>query len=140
MPDKWECPWYAACDLAFHWLPLALVAPDSGKQQLMLLVREWYMHPSGQLPAYEWQLGDVNPPVHAWASYRVYQIERRTTGRADRGFLESIFLKLMLNFTWWVNRKDAAGHNVFEAGFLCLGNLRVFTPTNPLPRSAPPQQ
>jgi hypothetical protein len=133
MPDKWEYPWYAAWDLAFHCIPLALVDPEFAKQQLTLLVREWYMHPSGQLPAYEWQLGDVNPPVHAWASYRVYQIERRTTGRADRGFLESIFLKLMLNFTWWVNRKDAAGHNVFEGGFLGLDNIGVFDRSKPLP-------
>jgi hypothetical protein len=133
MPDKWEYPWYAAWDLAFHSIPLALVDPDFAKQQLELLVREWYMHPSGQLPAYEWQLGDVNPPVHAWAAYRVYQIERRTTGRADREFLESLFLKLMLNFTWWVNRKDAAGHNVFEGGFLGLDNIGVFDRSKPLP-------
>jgi hypothetical protein len=133
MPDKWEYPWYAAWDLAFHCIPLALVDPDAAKQQLTLLVREWYMHPSGQMPAYEWQLGDVNPPVHAWAAYRVYQIERRTTGRADRDFLESIFLKLMLNFTWWVNRKDAAGHNVFEGGFLGLDNIGLFDRSKPLP-------
>jgi hypothetical protein len=133
MPDKWEYPWYAAWDLAFHCIPLALVDPDFAKQQLTLLVREWYMHPSGQLPAYEWQLGDVNPPVHAWATYRVYQIERRVTGRADREFLESIFLKLMLNFTWWVNRKDAAGRNVFEGGFLGLDNIGVFDRSKPLP-------
>ncbi|HLK35760.1 MAG TPA: glucosidase, partial [Polyangiaceae bacterium] len=123
MPDKWEYPWYAAWDVAFHCIPLALVDPAFAKQQLTLLVREWYMHPSGQIPAYEWQLGDVNPPVHAWAAYRVYQIERRTTGRADRAFLESVFLKLMLNFTWWVNRKDTAGRNVFEGGFLGLDNI-----------------
>ncbi|MGO9835958.1 MAG: MGH1-like glycoside hydrolase domain-containing protein [Polyangiaceae bacterium] len=133
MPDKWEYPWYAAWDLAFHCIPLALVDPEFAKQQLTLLVREWYMHPSGQLPAYEWQLGDVNPPVHAWAAYRVYQIERRTTGYADREFLESIFLKLMLNFTWWVNRKDAAGRNVFEGGFLGLDNIGVFDRSKPLP-------
>jgi hypothetical protein len=133
MPDKWEYPWYAAWDLAFHCIPLALVDPEFAKQQLTLLVREWYMHPSGQLPAYEWQLGDVNPPVHAWAAYRVYQIERRITGRADREFLESIFLKLMLNFTWWVNRKDAAGRNVFEGGFLGLDNIGVFDRSKPLP-------
>ncbi len=133
MPDKWEYPWYAAWDLAFHCIPLALVDPEFAKQQLTLLVREWYMHPSGQLPAYEWQLGDVNPPVHAWAAYRVYQIERRTTGRADREFHESIFLKLMLNFTWWVNRKDAGGRNVFEGGFLGLDNIGVFDRSKPLP-------
>jgi hypothetical protein len=133
MPDKWEYPWYAAWDLAFHCIPLALVDAEFAKQQLMLLVREWYMHPNGQIPAYEWQLGDVNPPVHAWAAYRVYQIERRTTGRADREFLESVFLKLMLNFTWWVNRKDAAGRNVFEGGFLGLDNIGVFDRSKPLP-------
>jgi hypothetical protein len=133
MPDKWEYPWYAAWDLAFHCIPLALVDPEFAKQQLTLLVREWYMHPNGQIPAYEWQLGDVNPPVHAWAAYRVYQIERRTTGRADRAFLESIFLKLMLNFTWWVNRKDTAGRNVFEGGFLGLDNIGLFDRSKPLP-------
>jgi len=133
MPDKWEYPWYAAWDLAFHCIPMALVDADFAKEQLMLLVREWYMHPNGQLPAYEWQLGDVNPPVHAWAAYRVYQIERRTTGRADRAFLESVFLKLMLNFTWWVNRKDAAGRNVFEGGFLGLDNIGLFDRSKPLP-------
>jgi hypothetical protein len=133
MPDKWEYPWYAAWDLAFHCVPLAIVDPEFAKQQLLLLTREWYMHPSGQLPAYEWQLGDVNPPVHAWAAYRVYQIERRTTGRADRAFLESVFLKLMLNFTWWVNRKDAGGRNVFEGGFLGLDNIGVFDRSKPLP-------
>jgi hypothetical protein len=133
MPDKWEYPWYAAWDLAFHCIPLALVDPEFAKQQLTLLLREWYMHPSGQIPAYEWQLGDVNPPVHAWAAYRVYQIERRTTGRADRVFLESIFLKLMLNFTWWVNRKDTLGRNVFEGGFLGLDNIGVFDRSKPLP-------
>jgi hypothetical protein len=133
MPDKWEYPWYAAWDLAFHCIPIALVDPDFAKQQLTLLLREWYMHPSGQIPAYEWQLGDVNPPVHAWAAYRVYQIERRTTGRGDREFLESVFLKLMLNFTWWVNRKDTLGRNVFEGGFLGLDNIGVFDRSKPLP-------
>jgi hypothetical protein len=133
MPDKWEYPWYAAWDLAFHCIPMALVDPEGAKQQLMFLVREWYMHPSGQIPAYEWQLGDVNPPVHAWAAYRVYQIERRTTGRSDRAFLESMFHKLMLNFTWWVNRKDTRGRNVFEGGFLGLDNIGLFDRSRPLP-------
>jgi hypothetical protein len=133
MPDKWEYPWYAAWDLAFHCIPLALVDPEFAKQQLTLLVREWYMHPNGQIPAYEWQLSDVNPPVHAWAALRVYRIERRVAGRADRAFLESIFLKLMLNFTWWVNRKDAGGRNVFEGGFLGLDNVGVFDRSKPLP-------
>jgi hypothetical protein len=133
IPDKWEYPWFAAWDLAFHCIPLALVDAEFAKQQLTLLVREWYMHPNGQIPAYEWQFGDVNPPVHAWAAYRVYQIERRTTGRADRAFLESIFLKLMLNFTWWVNRKDTSGRNVFEGGFLGLDNIGLFDRSRPLP-------
>ena len=133
MPDKWEYPWYAAWDLAFHCIPLALVDPDFAKQQLTLLVREWYMHPNGQLPAYEWQLSDVNPPVHAWAAFRVYRIERRVAGRADRAFLEAIFHKLMLNFTWWVNRKDTDGRNVFEGGFLGLDNVGVFDRSKPLP-------
>ncbi|MBX3186844.1 MAG: glucosidase [Labilithrix sp.] len=134
MPDKWEYPWYAAWDLAFHCVPLALVDPDFAKEQLLLLTREWYMHPNGQLPAYEWAFGDVNPPVHAWAALRVYQIDRRRTGKADRNFLESVFLKLMLNFTWWVNRKDAAGNNVFEGGFLGLDNIGVFDRSNAMPR------
>jgi len=134
MPDKWEYPWYAAWDLAFHCIPLALVDPDFAKQQLVLLTREWYMHPNGQLPAYEWAFSDVNPPVHAWAALRVYQIDRRVTGKADRHFLEGIFHKLMLNFTWWVNRKDAAGNNVFQGGFLGLDNIGVFDRSNALPQ------
>lgn len=133
MPDKWEYPWYAAWDLAFHCVPMALVDPEFAKQQLSLLLREWYMHPNGQLPAYEWAFGDVNPPVHAWAALRVYQIERRMTGRADRGFLESVFHKLMLNFTWWVNRKDTSGKNVFQGGFLGLDNIGVFDRSAVLP-------
>jgi hypothetical protein len=133
MPDKWEYPWYAAWDLAFHCIPMALVDIEDAKRQLELLLREWYMHPNGQLPAYEWSFSDVNPPVHAWAALRVYQIERRTTGRADRKFLESVFHKLMLNFTWWVNRKDSAGKNVFEGGFLGLDNIGVFDRSNALP-------
>ncbi|HEY6459007.1 MAG TPA: glucosidase [Polyangiaceae bacterium] len=133
MPDKWEYPWYAAWDLAFHCIPFSMVDPDFAKQQLTLLTREWYMHPNGQIPAYEWQLGDVNPPVHAYAALRVYQIERRMTGRADRAFLEGLFLKLMLNFTWWVNRKDASGRNVFEGGFLGLDNIGLFDRSKPLP-------
>ena len=134
MPDKWEYPWYAAWDLAFHTIPMALVDPEYAKQQLSLLLREWYMHPNGQLPAYEWSFGDVNPPVHAWAALRVYQIERRETGRVDRAFLEGVFHKLLLNFTWWVNRKDAAGNNVFQGGFLGLDNIGVFDRSNaPIP-------
>jgi hypothetical protein len=133
MPDKWEYPWYAAWDLAFHCVPLALVDSDFAKEQLILLLREWYMHPNGQLPAYEWALGDVNPPVHAWAALRVYQIEKARRGAGDRGFLERIFQKLLLNFTWWVNRKDAEGMNVFQGGFLGLDNIGVFDRSAPLP-------
>ena len=133
MPDKWEYPWYAAWDLAFHCIPLSLVDPDFAKEQLILLLREWYMHPNGQLPAYEWAFGDVNPPVHAWAAWRVYKIERRIRGVADRGFLEKVFHKLLLNFTWWVNRKDPDGMNIFQGGFLGLDNIGVFDRSQPLP-------
>src|SRR5438876_477793 len=133
MPDKWEYPWYAAWDLAFHCVPLAQIDPDFAKEQLILLLREWYMHPNGQLPAYEWAFGDVNPPVHAWAAWRVYKIERRVRGVADRGFLEKVFHKLLLNFTWWVNRKDPDGANIFQGGFLGLDNIGVFDRSAPLP-------
>jgi hypothetical protein len=133
MPDKWEYPWYAAWDLAFHCIPLAQIDPDFAKEQLTLLFREWYMHPNGQLPAYEWAFGDVNPPVHAWAALRVYKIEKRIRGVADRAFLESAFHKLLLNFTWWVNRKDAEGMNIFQGGFLGLDNIGVFDRSAPLP-------
>ena len=133
MPDNWEYPWYAAWDLAFHTIPIALIDPDFAKDQLILLLREWYMHPNGQLPAYEWAFGDVNPPVHAWAAFRVYKIERRLRGVADRGFLEKVFHKLLLNFTWWVNRKDPEGMNIFEGGFLGLDNIGVFDRSAPLP-------
>jgi len=134
MPDKWEYPWYAAWDLAFHCIPLALVDPEFAKNQLVLLTREWYMHPNGQMPAYEWAFGDVNPPVHAWATWRVYQIDRkRNGGVGDIAFLERVFHKLMLNFTWWVNRKDRLGKNVFEGGFLGLDNIGVFDRSAPLP-------
>jgi hypothetical protein len=133
MPDKWEYPWYAAWDLAFHCLPLALVDCAFAKSQLDLLTREWYMHPNGQLPAYEWAFDDANPPVFAWAAWRVYTIDRALTGRADHQFLESIFHKLLLNFTWWVNRKDVEGKNVFQGGFLGLDNIGVFDRNAPLP-------
>jgi Glycosyl hydrolase family 63 C-terminal domain len=133
MPDKWEYPWYAAWDLAFHCVPLALVDPDFAKEQLVLFLREWYMHPNGQLPAYEWALGDVNPPVHAWSAWRVYKIDKKKHGHGDRAFLERVFQKLMLNFTWWVNRKDAEGMNVFQGGFLGLDNIGVFDRSAPLP-------
>jgi hypothetical protein len=134
MPDKWEYPWYAAWDLAFHCIPLALIDSEFAKEQLILMLREWYMHPSGQIPAYEWAYGDVNPPVHAWAALRVYQIEKKNRdGVGDRKFLERVFHKLMLNFTWWVNRKDSEGMNVFEGGFLGLDNIGVFDRSRPLP-------
>ena len=131
MPDKWEYPWYASWDLAFHCVTLATIDPDFAKDQVLLFLREWYMHPNGQMPAYEWALGDVNPPVHAWAAWRVYKIEKRIRGHADRKFLARAFQKLLLNFTWWVNRKDRTGRNVFEGGFLGMDNIGVFD------RSAP---
>src|SRR3974390_2533533 len=133
MPDKWEYPWYAAWDLAFHCVPLAQVDPDFAKEQLTLLLREWYMHPNGQLPAYEWAFGDVNPPVHAWAAWRVYKIEKRIRGKAHRTFLQCAFHKLLMNFTWWVNRKDAEGMNIFQGGFLGLDHIGVFDRSAPLP-------
>ncbi len=132
MPDKWEYPWYAAWDLAFHCVAMALIDPDFAKDQLLLFLREWYMHPNGQIPAYEWNFSDVNPPVHAWAAWRVYRIEDRIRGKADRDFLERVFHKLLLNFTWWVNRKDPDGKNVFEGGFLGLDNIGVFDRSMPL--------
>jgi len=133
MPDKWEYPWYAAWDLAFHCVPLALVDSEFAKDQLVLMLREWYMHPNGQLPAYEWALGDVNPPVHAWATWRVYKIEKKRRGVGDTVFLKRVFQKLLLNFTWWVNRKDAEGMNIFQGGFLGLDNIGVFDRSAPLP-------
>lgn len=139
MPDKWEYPWYAAWDLAFHCIPLVLVDADFAKQQLLLLTREWYMHPNGQLPAYEWNFSDVNPPVHAWATWRVFQMDRKqrreidSKDKGDLAFLERVFHKLMLNFTWWVNRKDALGRNIFQGGFLGLDNIGVFDRSAPLP-------
>jgi Glycosyl hydrolase family 63 C-terminal domain len=139
MPDKWEYPWYAAWDLAFHSISLALIDPEFAKQQLLLITRVWYMHPNGQLPAYEWAFGDVNPPVHGWATWRVFQIDRKRRREqhpddpGDLAFLESIFHKLMLNFTWWVNRKDADGRNIFQGGFLGLDNIGVFDRSAPLP-------
>src|SRR5215470_11416489 len=133
MPDKWEYPWYAAWDLAFHCVPLALVDCEFAKEQLVLLLREWYMHPNGQLPAYEWTFADVNPPVHAWAAWRVYKIDKKRNGKGDRTFLERVFHKLLLNFTWWVNRKDAEGMNIFQGGFLGLDNIGVFDRSAPLP-------
>jgi hypothetical protein len=133
MPDKWEYPWFAAWDLAFHMIPFALVDPDYAKEQLGLFLREWYMAPNGQLPAYEWEFSDVNPPVHAWACWRVFKIDWRLRGTPDYHFLEASFHKLLMNFTWWVNRKDSEGNNIFEGGFLGLDNIGVFDRSKPLP-------
>jgi hypothetical protein len=133
MCDKWEYPWFAAWDLAFHCITFAIIDPDFAKYQLDVLTREWFMHPNGQIPAYEWAFGDVNPPVHAWATWRVYKIEQKITGKSDRQFLERVFQKLMLNFTWWVNRKDVEGKNVFQGGFLGLDNIGVFDRSATLP-------
>ncbi len=133
MPDTWEYPWFASWDLAFHCVSVSIADPGLAKDQLVLLLREWYMHPNGQLPAYEWSFGDVNPPVHAWAAMRIYQIDRRVSGSADLGFLKRVFNKLLINFTWWVNRKDADGRNVFQGGFLGLDNIGLFDRSAPLP-------
>ncbi|OJD17234.1 hypothetical protein AJ78_02671 [Emergomyces pasteurianus Ep9510] len=133
MPDSWEYPFFAAWDTAFHCIPLAMVDPEFAKKQLDILTREWYMHPNGQIPAYEWNFGDVNPPVHAWAVFRIFKIERKMYGRQDLDFLERVFQKLLMNFTWWVNRKDSEGKNVFEGGFLGLDNIGLFNRSEPLP-------
>ncbi|MGV3533412.1 MAG: MGH1-like glycoside hydrolase domain-containing protein, partial [Chthoniobacteraceae bacterium] len=135
MPDKWEYPWYAAWDLAFHMIPMARVDPEFAKSQLLLFLREWYMHPSGQLPAYEWNFNDVNPPVHAWACWRVYKIAA-PQGSRDTLFLERVFQKLLLNFTWWVNRTDVQGRQIFSGGFLGLDNIGLFDRSKPLPSGA----
>lgn len=133
MPDAWEYPWFASWDLAFHMIPFALIDPWFAKRQLTLLTREWYMHPNGQIPAYEWNFCDVNPPVTAWAAWRVFKILQRKKGDEDRAFLEQIFQKLVMNFTWWVNRKDSDGRNVFEGGFLGLDNISIFNRSEQLP-------
>src|SRR5271165_1390775 len=133
MPDKWEYPWFAAWDLAFHMIPFSLVDPDFAKDQLSLFLREWYMSPNGQLPAYEWEFSDVNPPVHAWSCWRVFKIDKKLQGQPDYEFLEAAFHKLLMNFTWWVNRKDSQGNNIFEGGFLGLDNIGVFDRSKPLP-------
>jgi hypothetical protein len=133
MPDKWEYPWYAAWDLAFHTVPIALIDPEFAKRQLKLLTKEWYMHPNGQLPAYEWAFGDVNPPVHGLATWRVYKIDAEIQGKPDRRFLEEVFHKLLLNFTWWVNKKDYYGNNIFQGGFLGMDNIGVFDRSAKLP-------
>jgi hypothetical protein len=133
MPDTWEFPWYASWDLAFHCITFALIDPEFAKAQLVLLTRDWYMHPNGQLPAYEWALGDVNPPVQAHAAWRIYQIDRSLRGRGDLSFLERVFNKFLLNFTWWVNRQDSDGRNIFQGGFLGLDNVSLFDRSKPLP-------
>jgi hypothetical protein len=133
MPDSWEYPWFAAWDLAFHCICFADIDPDFSKQQLTLLTHEWFMHPNGQLPAYEWAFSDVNPPVHAWATWKVYSVDKAATGTGDTRFLETVFLKLLMNFTWWVNRKDEQGNNIFEGGFLGMDNIGLFDRNTPLP-------
>jgi hypothetical protein len=133
MPDKWEYPWYAAWDLAFHTIPFAMIDPEFAKAQLVLFTKEWYMHPNGQIPAYEWALGDVNPPVHGWATWRVYKIDKNIQGKSDYRFLEEVFQKLLLNFTWWVNKKDYNGNNIFQGGFLGMDNIGVFDRSAHLP-------
>jgi hypothetical protein len=133
MPDKWEYPWYAAWDLAFHTLPLSIVDPDFAKEQMELMLRAAYLHPNGQMPAYEWNFSDVNPPVHAFATLFLHRTEQAKRGETDLNFLKSTFNKLLLNFTWWVNRKDRFGKNVFEGGFLGLDNIGIFDRSAPLP-------
>jgi hypothetical protein len=133
MPDKWEYPWYAAWDLAFHCIPMAMLDPGFAKDQLLLIMREWYMKPDGQLPAYEWHFSDVNPPVHAWAALGVYNVEKTMTGKGDITFLKKIFHKLIINFTWWINRKDAQGNSIFQGGFLGLDNIGIFNRSIEMP-------
>lgn len=133
MPDKWEYPWFAAWDLAFHALALSSVDIDQAKAQLKLMVKEWYQHPNGQIPAYEWEFSDLNPPVHAWAAYQIYKIERKQRGIGDRVFLERVFHKLLINFAWWVNRRDVDGNSVFDGGFLGLDNISLFDRSEQLP-------
>lgn len=135
MPDKWEYPWFATWDLAFHTISFSIIDPDFAKQQLKLLTLEWFMHPNGQLPAYEWDFSDVNPPVHAWAAFRVFKIDEVLKGKPDLEFLEGVFQKLLMNFTWWVNKKDVNGNNIFEGGFLGLDNIGIFDRNEPLPNS-----
>ena len=135
MPDTWEYPWFAAWDLAFHCITMGLIDMDFAKKQILLLLHEWYMHPNGQLSAYEWAFSDVNPPVHAWSAWHLYKRDKTTTGKGDIDFLESVFHRLLLNFTWWVNRKDAEDNNIFEGGFLGLDNIGAFDRNMPLPDS-----
>ena len=136
MPDKWEYPWYAAWDLAFHTLPLSIVDPDFAKQQMQLMLMGVYLHPNGQMPAYEWNFSDVNPPVHAFATLFLHRTEQALRGETDLDFLRATFNKLVLNFTWWVNRKDRFGKNVFEGGFLGLDNIGIFDRSAPCPPAA----
>jgi hypothetical protein len=140
MPDKWEYPWFAAWDLAFHCMPLALVDPEFAKEQLWLLLFEQFQHPNGQIPAYEWEFSDLNPPVHAWAVWRVYNMDRIRSGKADREFLERCFHKLLINFEWWVNKVDSEGNNIFEGGFLGLDNITVIDRSHQLPGGAKLEQ
>ena len=133
MPDKWEYPWFASWDLAFHVVPFARIDPQFAKQQLRLFLREWYMHPNGQIPAYEFNFSDVNPPVGAWAAWRVYKASAKKEEERDRAFLESVFLKFLMNFTWWINRKDPENLNLFAGGFLGLDNIGVFDRSTELP-------
>ena len=133
MPDKWEYPWFAAWDAAFHMIPFALVDPLYAKRHLRRFLREWYLHPNGQMAAYEWNFEDVNPPVHAWACWRVFQIDRKQSGKGDIPYLEAVYHKLLMNFTWWVNRKDSEDNNIFEGGFLGLDNIGIFDRSRPLP-------
>ncbi len=133
MPDKWEYPWFAVWDSAFHTIPFSIIDAEFAKEQLLLFTREWYMHPNGQLPAYEWNFSDVNPPVHAWAAWRVYKIDKKYSGKGDVDFLERIFHKLLINFTWWVNKKDEDGHNIFQGGFLGMDNIGIFDRSTELP-------
>ena len=136
MPDKWEYPWFAAWDLAFHTVPFALIDPEFAKEQLFLMLFEQFQHPNGQIPAYEWEFSDLNPPVHAWAVWRVYSTDKARTGNGDREFLEKCFHKLLINFAWWVNKVDSAGNNVFEGGFLGLDNITVIDRSDKLPGGA----
>jgi hypothetical protein len=136
MPDSWEYPWYASWDLAFHCIPMAVVDPEFAKNQLVLMLREWYMNPNGQIPSYEWSLGDATPPVHAWAALRVFRIEKKKTGEGDFNFLQQVFHKLLINFTWWINREDSDDRNVFQGGFLGLDNIGVFDRSEELPNDA----
>ena len=140
MPDKWEYPWFAAWDLAFHCVPLARIDPEFAKEQLWLLLFEQFQHPNGQIPAYEWEFSDLNPPVHAWSVWRIYNMDRIQTGKADRMFLEKCFHKLLINFAWWVNKVDSEGNNVFEGGFLGLDNITVLDRSHELPNGATLEQ